>query len=86
MFAGCFSPDDLSCEMIKEVIQYTITKADTAMPFGLTLFYRSGGLSRSLLQQALVEAVPRGLATISLVPVLALEDNHTLLTVTATRY
>ncbi|XP_069165246.1 uncharacterized protein [Procambarus clarkii] len=84
--ASCFSPDDLSCEMIKEVIQYTITKADTAMPFGLTLFYRSGGLSRSLLQQALVEAVPRGLATISLVPVLALEDNHTLLTVTATRY
>lgn len=84
--ASCFSSEDLTCEILEEVIQYTISKAETTMPFGLTLFYRSGGVSRSLLQQAIVQTVPQGLATTSLVPVLAVEDNHTLLTVTATRY
>lgn len=72
--------------MLEEVIQYTITKADTTMPLGLTFYYRSGCLSRSLLQQATAQAVPQGVAAVSLVPVLAVEDNHTLLAVTATRH
>ncbi|KAK3883105.1 hypothetical protein Pcinc_012559 [Petrolisthes cinctipes] len=84
--ASSLSPDDLNTEMLKEIIQYTLTKADTTMSLGLTFYYRSGGLSRTVLQQAIAQAVPKELATVSLVPVLAVEDAHTLLAVTATRH
>ncbi|KAK4302740.1 hypothetical protein Pmani_025189 [Petrolisthes manimaculis] len=84
--ASSLSPDDLNAEMLKEIIQYTLTKADTTMSLGLTFYYRSGGLSRTVLQQAIAQAVPKELATVSLVPVLAVEDAHTLVTVTATRH
>lgn len=72
--------------MLEEIIQYTITRADARMPMGLTFYYRCGSISRTLLQQAIVQAVPEGVATLSLVPVLAVEDAHTLLTVSAMRY
>lgn len=85
-FTGTLSPDDLSAEMLEEIIQYTLTKADTTMPLGLTFYYRSGGLSRTVLQQAIAKAVPRELSSVSLVPVLAVEDAHTLVAVTATRH
>ncbi|XP_047475310.1 diphthine--ammonia ligase-like isoform X1 [Penaeus chinensis] len=84
--ASCLSPEDLSCDMLEEIIQYTITRADARMPMGLTFYYRCGSISRTLLQQAIVQAVPEGVATLSLVPVLAVEDAHTLLTVSAMRY
>ncbi|XP_037785485.1 diphthine--ammonia ligase-like [Penaeus monodon] len=84
--ASCLSPEDLSCDMLEEIIQYTITRADARMPMGLTFYYRCGSISRTLLQQAIVQAVPEGVATLSLVPVLAVEDAHTLLTVSAMRH
>ncbi|XP_071549969.1 uncharacterized protein [Panulirus ornatus] len=84
--ASCFSPEDLSSEILEEVIKYTVTKADTTIPLRLAFYYRSGGLSRTLLQQAIGEAVPQGIATVSLVPVLAVEDGHTLVAVNATRH
>lgn len=86
LLSGCLSPEDLSYDMIVEIIQYTITRADARMPMGLTFYYRCGSVSRTLLQQAIVQAVPEGVATLSLVPVLAIEDAHTLLTVSVMRY
>ena len=83
---GCFSWEDLTLEILEEVIQYTLTKADTSTPLSLTIYYRSGRLSRTLLQQAISAAVPQDLVAVSLVPVLAVEDKHTLLALTATRH
>ncbi|KAK8379049.1 hypothetical protein O3P69_009651 [Scylla paramamosain] len=84
--ASCFSWEDLTLEILEEVIQYTLTKADTCTPLSLTLYYRSGRLSRTLLQQAISAAVPQELVAVSLVPVLAVEDKHTLLALAATRH
>ncbi|MPC12569.1 hypothetical protein E2C01_005269 [Portunus trituberculatus] len=69
--ASCFSWEDLTLEILEEVIQYTLTKADTCTPLSLILYYRSGRLSRTLLQQAITAAVPQELVAVSLVPVLA---------------
>ncbi|XP_045107874.1 diphthine--ammonia ligase-like [Portunus trituberculatus] len=84
--ASCFSWEDLTLEILEEVIQYTLTKADTCTPLSLILYYRSGRLSRTLLQQAITAAVPQELVAVSLVPVLAVEDKHTLLALAATRH
>ncbi|KAK7075910.1 hypothetical protein SK128_024206, partial [Halocaridina rubra] len=82
----CISPEDLTCEMIEEIIQYTLAKADTSLPIEISLYYCSGHLSRTLLQQAISQTITRASASLSLVPVLAIEDNHTLLAVNARRH
>ncbi|KAG0712640.1 Diphthine--ammonia ligase [Chionoecetes opilio] len=84
--ASCFSWEDLTLEILEEVIQYTLNRADSCVPLSFTFYYRSDRLSRTLLQRAISAAVPQELATISLVPVLAVEDKHALLALAATRH
>ncbi|XP_068232822.1 uncharacterized protein [Palaemon carinicauda] len=84
--AGCISSEDLTSDIIEEVISYTLTKADASLPIELTLYYCCSYLARTLVIQAVKRVIPSNLVSFSLVPVLALGDKYSYLEVTARRH
>lgn len=84
--ASSISSEDLTLNIIEEVICYTLTTADASLPLELTLYYCCGYLTRTLLMQAVKKAVQSDSVSLSIVPVLALEDKYSYLAVTARRH